>query len=78
MLGINLIYGAYHLHEQPEALVASLADHLPQNRLEIDMVEFTGPAFRGVDNRLMCLRLVERGLANAAIFDAQGAMIEPF
>ena len=77
VLGINLIYGAYHLHEQPEALVASLADHLPQNRLEIDMVEFTGPAFRGVDNRLMCLRLVERGLANAAIFDAQGAMIEP-
>ena len=41
------MYGA------PERLIASLLDELSRERVEIDMVKFSGPAFEGVDNRLM-------------------------
>ena len=44
-----------------------------RERIEIDMITFSGPAFAGVDNRLMSLQLVEQGLADAAMFTADGA-----
>lgn len=75
--GINLIYGAYEYHDQPEKLIESLGDSIPKGHMEVDVIEFSGPAFEHVDNRLMCLKLVETGLANAAIFNPQGTMIEP-
>ncbi|MBT5927396.1 MAG: TonB-dependent receptor [Verrucomicrobia bacterium] len=75
--GINLIYGAYEHHDQPEKFIESLGDSIPKDHMEVDVIEFTGPAFKKVDNRLMSLKLVETGLANAAIFNPQGAMIEP-
>lgn len=72
ILGVNLIYGAMNLHENPEELVRSLLDQLYSELVEIDMIEFTGPAFEQVDNRLMALRLVQYGLSNAAMFNADG------
>ena len=68
LLGLNLIYGAMHLHSDPPALLKSLLASLNTTLLEIDMVDFSGPAFREVDNRLMALRLVQLGLSGAAMF----------
>ena len=75
--GINLIFGAYEYHDRPEFLIESLGDSIPKGHMEVDVIEFTGPAFKNVDNRLMSLKLVEAGLANAAIFNPQGTMVEP-
>ena len=36
------------------------------------MIQFEGPAFEKVDNRLISLQLVERGLTNAAMFTPDG------
>jgi len=77
ILGVNLIYGAFYLNEKPEELIASLMDGLSRVRIEVDMIKFSGPAFAGVDNRLMSLQLVARGLTDAALFTAQGEAIEP-
>jgi len=41
------------------------------------MVRFTGPAFPGIDNRLMALQLVEHGLTDAAMFTATGEVVQP-
>ena len=41
------------------------------------MIEFTGPAFDGVDNRLMSLELVQPGLTHAAMFGADGRVVQP-
>jgi len=41
------------------------------------MIEFSGIAFRHVDNRLMSLKLVELGLTGAAMFSATGEVIQP-
>jgi len=41
------------------------------------MIKFSGPAFAGVDNRLMALQLVEQWLTEAALFTADGETIIP-
>jgi hypothetical protein len=72
IIGVNLIYGAFYQHREPEALIGSLLDHLTWERVEVDMIRFAGPAFEGVDNRLMALYLVKQGLTEAAMFTARG------
>lgn len=73
--GVNLIYGATYLHTQPEALVGSLLDNLTIERMEVDMIKFSGPDFFNVDNRLMSLQLVHQGLTHAAMFTADGEVV---
>jgi len=72
ILGVNLIYGALQLHAEPLVLLRSLLDLLYPELVEVDMIEFSGPAFTNVDNRLMALHLVQYGLSNAAMFTADG------
>jgi len=77
IVGVNLIHGAYSLHDDPDAMVASLVDGISSKRVEIDMLDLRGPAFADVDNRIMALRLVERGLTGAAMFSADGVVLQP-
>src|SRR6266849_2297179 len=68
VIGVNLIYGTFHAHHQPDALIRSLLDNLTWERVEVDTIRFAGPAFAGIDNRLMALQLVREGLTEAAMF----------
>ncbi len=77
IVGVNLLYGAFCFNHEPEKLVESLLDNLNTRRIEIDMIEFSGIAFRHVDNRVMSLRLVQLGLSNAAMFSASGEVLQP-
>ncbi|EMI16431.1 hypothetical protein RMSM_06648 [Rhodopirellula maiorica SM1] len=77
IVGVNLVHGAFALHHEPELLVDSLLDGLSTSRIEIDMIEFSGIAFRHVDNRLMSLKLVELGLSGAAMFASNGEVLQP-
>ena len=77
VLGVNLIHGAYFHHREPEALIGALLDELGRARVEVDMIRFAGPAFGGVDNRLMSLQLVEQELTDAAMFTAAGEVVQP-
>jgi len=77
IVGVNLLYGAFFLNHEPDRLVESLRDELTTRRIEIDMIEFSGIAFRHVDNRVMSLRLVQLGLSSAAMFSAKGEVLQP-
>lgn len=77
LAGVNLIYGAAKLFSLPDALIHSLLDGLTRKRVEIDMIKMTGPAFPGIDNRLMALKLVQFGLTQAAMFTAGGEVVQP-
>ena len=77
VLGVNLIYGAFYCHHDPRMLIESLVDNLARQRIELDMVKFSGPAFAGVDNRLMSLQLVEKELTSAAMFMGTGEVLQP-
>ena len=76
VIGVNLIHGTFYSHQQPGALIRSLLDNLTWERVEVDMIRFAGPAFTGMDNRLMALQLVREGLTEAAMFTAAGETIQ--
>ena len=75
IIGVNLLFGAFY-HEQPEKLIASLQENLAPNRMQVDLIKFSGPAYANVDNRLMSLQLVSQGLTDAVIFTAAGEMVQ--
>jgi hypothetical protein len=75
IVGVNLIHAAFYKHTSPINFIISLLDGLSRQRVEIDMVKFSGPCFAGVDNRLMTLQLVEHGMTDAAIFTADGESV---
>jgi hypothetical protein len=77
IVGTNLIYGAFYYHEEPKKLIESLLDNLSSARIEVDMLKFSGPAFKNVDNRLMSLHLVHFGLTNAVMFGPNGEVLQP-
>ena len=37
MLGVNLMYGAFHLNKDPDQFIASLIDGIGEERLEVDL-----------------------------------------
>jgi hypothetical protein len=76
ILGVNLIHSALY-GAGPAALVRQLSDGLSSERIEVDLIDFSGPAFAQVDNRLMILELVHCGLSDAAMFMANGKVVQP-
>lgn len=76
-LGTNLIYGAFYKYNKPKKLLKYLYDHLDNDQLEIDTINFSGPAFKNVDNRLMSLQLVKNGMTDAVMFGPDGTNVLP-
>jgi len=77
IVGTNLIYGAFYYRKDPGQLIQSLIDNIGADRIEVDMLQFSGPAFQDVDNRLMSLHLVQYGLTNAVMFGANHQVLQP-
>ncbi len=77
VLGVNLIYGGFYMNDNPKELVKSFYDNIDKDQLEIDMINFSGPRFMYVDNRLMSLQLVKNGMTNAVMFDSDGNNLLP-
>jgi hypothetical protein len=76
-LGVNLVYGAFYLYDNPRRLIKSLYDDISVDKIEIDMVDFRGPAFEYVDNRLMSLQLVKNSMTEAVVFNPEGKNMLP-
>lgn len=77
IVGVNLIYGAFYLSGDPEGMLESLLDDLSNDRIEVDMIKFSGPDFERIDNRLMSLQLVKLKLTEAAMFAANKEVLQP-
>lgn len=77
VLGTNLIYGAFYKYNEPKKLLRYLYDHLDKDQLEIDTINFSGPVFKDVDNRLMSLQLVKNGMTDAVMFSPDGNNVLP-
>ncbi|HCN30721.1 MAG TPA: nicotinate-nucleotide adenylyltransferase [Verrucomicrobiales bacterium] len=78
ILGVNLLYAAHHYRDELTVFLKSLLDDLRRKRLEIDMVDFIGPAFAkpGFEDRIVALELVRSDLADAALFGASGEILQ--
>ncbi len=77
ILGVNLIYGAYFYHTHPQWIVEGLSDGLGSDRIEVDLIHFSGPYFEEVENRLMNLHLIRSWLTRAVIFNPDGEVVVP-
>ena len=77
ILGVNLIYGAFYQRDSVDELLKGLMDTLSTRRVEVDFIACQGPAFRKVDHRFTCIKLVRLGLAHAIIFQPQEGVVEP-
>ncbi len=77
ILGTNLIYGAFYKYNVPKKLLRYLYDHLDKDQIEIDTINFSGPVFKDVDNRLMSLQLVKNGMTDAVMFAPDGNNVLP-
>lgn len=75
-IGVNLVYAAYYMAQDKEKFIASLMDGLTTARIQIDMIQVEGEAFRGIDSRLLCLELVKLKLCEAVIFDVDGMVLQ--
>ena len=77
IMGVNLIYGAFYKHNEPLKLMKYLYDHIDDQSIEIDTINFSGPLFKNVDNRLISLELVRLGMTDAVVFDETGTNVLP-
>lgn len=77
ILGVNLIHASYFQNKNIEEFLSSLVHRLPRERMEIDMIRVSGPDFEGIDNRILALNLVKRGITDATMFDLCGNILQP-
>lgn len=77
ILGVNLIYGAYNHFSDAKKLIDSLQDGLDTRRLEIDLINFSGPYFDTIENRLINLHLIRSWCCRAVMFAPDGSSLVP-
>ena len=77
ILGVNLVHGAYHSFTNPKKLIDGLQDGLKTDRLEIDMINFSGPCFEHIDNRLINLHLIRSWSCRAVMFSPDRTSLVP-
>ncbi len=77
ILGVNLMYGAFYHPLKPKWLIDGLLDNLESDRIEVDLINFSGPFFEEVDNRLMNLHLVRTWCCRAVMFDTLAQPVVP-
>jgi hypothetical protein len=77
ILGVNLIYSAFYGLQSRESFLEALAEGVVKERIEIDYVDFRGPAFESWDRGAVLAHLVSAGLAEAVFFSSKGAAVPP-
>ena len=77
VLGTNLIYSAFYHYNKPKKIIKYLYDHISKDQIEIDTVNFSGPVFKDVDNRILSLELVKNEMTDAVMFGPDGNNLLP-
>jgi hypothetical protein len=77
ILGVNLIYACYFQSASIDEFIDGIVQRLPRDRMEIDMLRISGPDFEEMDNRIIALNLVRRGITNATMFDLAKNVMQP-
>jgi len=77
VMGVNLIYGAFYQNDRPKRILQYLFDHIDREAIEIDTINFSGPLFKDLDNRLLSLELVRLGMTDAVMFGPDGNNLLP-
>ena len=74
ILGVNLIYAACHALASAEEFLRSTFEELGRHRIEIDTVEWSGPAFADWNQDEVHAFLIAGGFAEAVVFPADNQL----
>jgi hypothetical protein len=77
VLGVNLVYAAFYEGQTKESFLEGLAQDVIAERIEIDYVDLSGPAFETWDRRALLVHLVRAGLAEVVFFSSNGSSVPP-
>ncbi|MDC1175431.1 hypothetical protein OAT67_08535 [Bacteriovoracaceae bacterium] len=77
IIGVNLIYAAFNSAGKRESFISQLMDGLSLDRIRIDYIHVSGPAFKETDSRLWPLELVKKSFCSAILFDHDGSVLQP-
>jgi hypothetical protein len=77
ILGVNLLYAAFYQLQTKESFFEGLAQDVARERIEIDCVDFRGPAFAGWDRPTLLAYLAHAGFAEAVCFTPSGVPLPP-
>jgi hypothetical protein len=75
VLGVNLVYTAFTGIHKTEDILTSLVDNIKRGQVAIDLIRFKGPDLKHINNHLMNLELVRRGLAEGVLFGADQSIL---
>tara|TARA_B100001029_G_C15040359_1_gene443171 strand:- start:300 stop:1727 length:1428 start_codon:yes stop_codon:yes gene_type:complete len=76
ILGTNLLHASFY-QDEPKKILSELYDNLSRQNIDIDTVNFHGPDFENIDNRLLSLTLVKEGMTDGVIFSPNGLNHQP-
>ena len=76
ILGVNLIYAAFFLHDDIDEFLNSLLDGLG-HRIMVDMIRTSGPVFSSIGGKELCFKLIKHGLSIVAMVDQYGNSVHP-
>jgi hypothetical protein len=71
IVGVNLIYAAFHQPTSPEGLPKVLLDQASLERIEIDFIDVRGPLFQAWNRQDLLPALVRENLAEAVVFPSR-------
>ncbi len=77
IMGVNLVYGAFYNYDEPKKIIKHLYDHIDKTAIEIDTINFSGPIFKEIDNRILSLQLLKNRMTEAVMFNPEGNNILP-
>jgi hypothetical protein len=77
ILGVNLVHAAFFAGGTRAKVLQALFSELSLERIELDYVELSGPAFPRPDERALGVELVRLGLANAVVLTRSGELVTP-
>ena len=77
ILGVNLIYAAHHALASAKKFLASVFEELGLQRVEIDCLQLSGPAFADWNRDEVHASLVVGGYAEAVVFPADNQTVPP-
>lgn len=77
ILGVNLIHSAFGSTDGAAVDISNLIDNLEPGRVEVDLVDLSGPAFEAVDPVTAAITMVREGLAEAVLLDSNGQQQPP-
>jgi hypothetical protein len=77
ILGVNLIHAAFYELQTKESFLEGVAEDVVKERIEIDYIDFRGPAFESWDQRTLLAHLVSAGFAEVVYFPSKGPALPP-